>query len=1074
MKKRILSLMLSVIMLMALYVPMEVSAAPDVQKQYTAYWKTVNYVDGSACSGNAYTCTCVYHTACGMFSFINAVNYLTGNLLSMDEVAPWAVSNGYYDENGTYRTFYQAAASKWGSTYGFKMDGTNSGGWSNTTIKNHLANGGVVVGHVPSHYIAIVDYDTSTGEYLIYDSAPSSNRGTQSGVGVWMTESEIATYNGAHGLVPFDWAALLSKTVTTSPSENLGDSFMASISNTNGSTVHLSTNDTKTQVKAYSGDIYYPEVWQFTRQSDGTYEIKSVKNGYCLDVSDAGVDKGTTVGVWGDNDSNAQRWYVYAVTGGYKLVPKHATNMALDCSTNAKAMQIWQDNEGSATQVFAINELTYAPSDNIGDSFDSSITNTNGTTVNFATNDEKTQVRGYEGDMSLSTTWQFVRQTDGSYEITSAKNGYCLDVSDAGVDNGTVVDVWGDNDTAAQRWFVYEVSGGYKLVPKHATNMALDCATNAKTAQIWSDNEGSATQVFTLNKVDIPPSEALGDSFMASISNTNGTTVYLSTNDTKTQVKSYDGNVFYPKIWQFTRQSDGSYEIKCTKFGYALEVAGSATEKGTVVQVNDNTEEDNQSWFIYAVTGGYKLVPKCAEGMALDCATNAKTMQIWTDNEGSATQVFAINKTTVVPSDNIGDSFYATLSNTSVVNTSEGETVYFTTNDGTTNVPGLAADNSRSQVWEFTLQTDGTYEIKSTSNGLVFDAVNTAPVQDDFVYVRADTDADTQRWYIYEVSGGYRIVPKNATGLTLQTTTSGKRLHLWGYHEGRASQIYAIDKVETLPDETPEPTLYTATISASSNGTATFDGNNSTVEVNPNTTVYYTVTPNQGYRVASITVDGALVTVENDGGAYTYGVTLTDASTLIKVIFEKDIAISETGTASVNKDGVVSVGGVSVNSSEQVTVMVVTKTAYESENITAADICYFDQFPASEMEAKLSNLIARDLTHGDYYVLVGGTNMSAEVIPMGTITVGDVSADGAKLTWTVTVKANLMLEDTVKAKLYNTSTNQESEGAILYWDDGVITGEGDVTFDVVTNLKDAQYSNSTELEISSGVVSNRN
>lgn len=179
-------------------------------------------------------------------------------------------------------------------------------------------------------------------------------------------------------------------------------------------------------------------------------------------------------------------------------------------------------------------------------------------------------------------------------------------------------------------------------------------------------------------------------------------------------------------------------------------------------------------------------------------------------------------------------------------------------------------------------------------------------------------------------------------------------------------------------------------------------------------------------------------------------------------------------SASVSKDGVVTADGVTAATSGQMTVMVVNKAAYDANNVTADDICYIDQVAYSEVATKVASMASRNLKYGDYYVLVGSNSTDLQKINMGSITVGDATVDGAKITWNVTVKAQLMLEDTVTAKLYNTATQATSTAATLWWEDGVITGTGDVTFDVVTNLKDAQYANTTDLEIASGVVSDKN
>ncbi|MBQ3094295.1 MAG: InlB B-repeat-containing protein [Clostridia bacterium] len=178
-------------------------------RQDLAKWK--NYVYGDS-QGT------LYRTGCGMFAIVNAVGYLTGNTMSVTEVASWGHSIGGYNPGnthaGTYRmTIYPRLQAKYGERYGFTVDcgSTNEGYWagsSSSTLKNHLKNGGVAIGHVPGHFIAVVGYDPNTNYYHVYDSYPTSARGTGNG-DAWVTQSHLAT-----GKLKLDWFCLLSSTGT--------------------------------------------------------------------------------------------------------------------------------------------------------------------------------------------------------------------------------------------------------------------------------------------------------------------------------------------------------------------------------------------------------------------------------------------------------------------------------------------------------------------------------------------------------------------------------------------------------------------------------------------------------------------------------------------------------------------------------------------------------------------------------------------------------------------------------------------------------------------------------------------
>lgn len=213
--KKSVALLLVFTMLFAVVISTSVSASAatyKIQRQTDSKWKTV-YVGGRTMSA----------TACGIFSLCNAIGYLTGSAPDVYSAAVWAHNIGAFNTpsaGGTYRTaLYPRIQAKYGSTYGFTCDcgSGNTGYWStaaSSTLKAHLAKGGVAIGHVPGHFIALVGYDYNTNKFHVYDSAPSSSRGTNSygttGLGdCWVTQSRLST-----GKLDLDWFCLLTATGT--------------------------------------------------------------------------------------------------------------------------------------------------------------------------------------------------------------------------------------------------------------------------------------------------------------------------------------------------------------------------------------------------------------------------------------------------------------------------------------------------------------------------------------------------------------------------------------------------------------------------------------------------------------------------------------------------------------------------------------------------------------------------------------------------------------------------------------------------------------------------------------------
>ncbi len=237
---KVLSLMLvlSVIVGMLSVCSFSASAATviptPVVRQNLAKWKNYTYGDSQGT---------LYRTGCGIFATVNAVGYLTGNEMSVTEVAAWAHAIGGYNPGnthaGTYRTtLYPKLEAKYGKRYGFTVDcgSGNTGYWassSSSTLKNHLANGGTAIAHVPGHFIALVGWNGS--QYHVYDSYPTSARPTGNG-DCWKTPSQMAT-----GKLKVDWFVLLTRTGTVINNQAQATGYSVTFDSRGGSAVAKQT-----------------------------------------------------------------------------------------------------------------------------------------------------------------------------------------------------------------------------------------------------------------------------------------------------------------------------------------------------------------------------------------------------------------------------------------------------------------------------------------------------------------------------------------------------------------------------------------------------------------------------------------------------------------------------------------------------------------------------------------------------------------------------------------------------------------------------------------------------------------
>lgn len=140
---------------------------------------------------------------------------------------------------------------------------------------------------------------------------------------------------------------------------DLGTDFYASITHI-ASWNHLTVEDNNNVDicwETYRDNQY----WKFYRQYDGSYKIVSAKNDKCLDVANGSSDNGANIGVYENNDTDAQRWYIYKCGNGYQLKPKCS-----DCVMEMNAWNFYQGvnlvcgtKDNSDAEIFSINKRNF-------------------------------------------------------------------------------------------------------------------------------------------------------------------------------------------------------------------------------------------------------------------------------------------------------------------------------------------------------------------------------------------------------------------------------------------------------------------------------------------------------------------------------------------------------------------------------------------------------------------------------------------------------------------------------------------------------------------------------------------
>ena len=136
---------------------------------------------------------------------------------------------------------------------------------------------------------------------------------------------------------------------------DLGKDFYAFIE-ASAASIHLENVNENVQLTAKNDNNDPKQIWHFLRQSDGSYKIINEYDGKCLDLSNGNPANDTNIGVYTDNGTTAQRWFI--INNGSSYGIKTACGETLmdvhgavySAGTNIKVYQY----NGSHAQCFTI------------------------------------------------------------------------------------------------------------------------------------------------------------------------------------------------------------------------------------------------------------------------------------------------------------------------------------------------------------------------------------------------------------------------------------------------------------------------------------------------------------------------------------------------------------------------------------------------------------------------------------------------------------------------------------------------------------------------------------------------
>lgn len=529
-------------------------------------------------------------------------------------------------------------------------------------------------------------------------------------------------------------------------------------------------------VQLYESNATAAQQWKVVSDAQGYLTITNVNSGNALDVSGGIARNGSNVQQYQPNGSSAQKWVAVREGSGIVLYSALGGSLVLDVqngsAANSANIQIYETN-GSAAQSFVFQEVGGRPERSDECVADGTyILSTGGLSLDVrnAGTSDGTALQGFGANGSAAQSFYIsFDKNAGFYTITAVNSGRVLDADNGDPLSGASVSTWGTTTAGSlQRyWAIAENADGTFTIVNAASGNMLSISGTAVGSDAITVTAGDAeADSWTLTKSSIPWSRDELDALA--------------------HESSFEGGEFVIKA------SVGNRMV--------LDVSGGSSAQSANVQIYTSNGSNAQRWNIEKLDDGYVRIVNKGSGKVLDVAggsvSNGANVSQYSWNETRAQKWLPVDT---------GDGtyiFFSALGRALVLDVASAGT-----SDGT-NVDSFTCNGTVAQSFELVtaspdvepcedLELDGWYTIASgINNGFVLDVVNGSSTNGANIQLYQPNGTMAQLYKFVWSDGWYHIESGFGTALDVAggDLIAGANVQQWASDKSNVNQQWSISK----------------------------------------------------------------------------------------------------------------------------------------------------------------------------------------------------------------------------------------------------------------------------------------
>lgn len=529
--------------------------------------------------------------------------------------------------------------------------------------------------------------------------------------------------------------------------------------------------------------------WIAKNLGEGLYRFVNYGTGKNLSFSPASgkVSNGVNVVTTGTVDI----WrLIKCSNGSYALVPNGYTSFRLDVSSgkildSGANLQLYTGNGSVAQRFFFTKSASLTEAFAAGKALDTGIytfkSNLDGSKtldVRGASIANGANVQIYGSNNSFAQRFKVSYQGNGLYKIEVFKSGKVLDVAGGSTANGANVQQYTANSTLAQYWYVKKAGSLYTFLSAKS-GKALDIA-GAKTAngtnvQIYTSNNSKAQRFSLVHDTALEEScasgKAIGEGIYTFASVFAPTRVLDIKNASKANganVQLYSANGTLAQKFELSYMGNGLYTIRSAMSGKVLDIASANMNSGANVQQYQSNGTRAQAWY-FVKKNDVWMIRSALNGKAIslqsDSDANGVNICMKDANTAAESQQFVVQQAPLFE-----DGVYT-------VKSSLGNYRLSVTNASTAeggNVQIWSTSTNLAQQWKLTHLGSGVYSITNVNSELAMEVANASNASKANIQQAKYKGTTSQKWVFTVTSTGAVCIRNLASGLVLDVAGAKK------------------------------------------------------------------------------------------------------------------------------------------------------------------------------------------------------------------------------------------------------------------------------------------------------------